>query len=152
MNPKGKHIDPSLFIFFSQTMEMVQLLKIKAIWAKTTNGKCCHLVVITWIAFTKGGLKMLQNLPVSLTLNRIQCNSILHRKYNTPQCVISLHSPLSLCAPTITGWQPGSQQPSALLVVILVHTDQQADSFCARCHPQGVCDENSLQGLQQSST
>lgn len=45
----------------------------------------------------------------------------------------------------------GPEQPSALLIVILVHTDQQADALGPRCHPQGVVDEDHLEGLQQIS-
>lgn len=72
---------------------------------------------------------------------------------------MSLYSPVSPCAPTITRWQQSpstaricSKHHSALLVVILVHTDQQADALRACCHPQGISDEDSLQGLQKSST
>lgn len=41
------------------------------------------------------------------------------------------------------------QLQPAVLVVILIHVDQQADVLAARSHPQGVCDENPLEGLQQ---
>lgn len=45
----------------------------------------------------------------------------------------------------------GPEQPSAFLIVILVHTDEQADPLCPCCHPQGVVDEDHLEGLQQIS-
>lgn len=39
----------------------------------------------------------------------------------------------------------------AFLIVILVHTDQQANPLRPCCHPQGVTDEDQLEGLQQIS-
>lgn len=68
-----------------------------------------------------------------------------------------LYSQQSLFVPPITGWQRSAptterpQQPSALLVVVLVDADQQADAFPARRHPQGLSDEYPFQGLQQVS-
>lgn len=43
------------------------------------------------------------------------------------------------------------KQPSAFLVVILVHADQQANPLRPRCHPHGVADEDQLEGFQQIS-
>lgn len=59
----------------------------------------------------------------------------------------------SLYAATMSGGHKlaGSQQPPALLVVVLVHADQKADALGACSHPQRVRDENPLQGLQKSS-
>lgn len=56
-------------------------------------------------------------------------------------------------SPFLSGSSPTSkhQLSPALLVVVLVNVDQQADVLAARCHPQGVRDENPLEGLQQVS-
>lgn len=66
-------------------------------------------------------------------------------------CVQSL---LSFSAPTVSKRHHflGPQQPSTLLIVILVDANQKTDTFGTCRHPQGVCDENALQGLQQRPT
>lgn len=46
----------------------------------------------------------------------------------------------------------GPQQPAALLVVVLVHTDEKSHALAACSAPQGVCEEHSFERLQQSST
>lgn len=85
-------------------------------------------------------------------LRSLSCHPSKFLQYN--QRVSLLCTAQCVSAPTITGWQHslGSQQPSALLIVILVHTDQQANTLRACCSPQGVSDEDPFQGLEQSST
>lgn len=51
-----------------------------------------------------------------------------------------LHSPLS-----------SLQQPAALLIVVLVHTDEQPHALTACGAPQGVSEEHPFERLQQSS-
>ncbi|TNN81693.1 hypothetical protein EYF80_008139 [Liparis tanakae] len=59
-------------------------------------------------------------------------------EYNAKH-LIRLHGAVRLGAPAVTRRRhpPGPQQPAALLVVVLVHADQQADALRAGCHPQG---------------
>lgn len=93
--------------------------------------------------------------PICLKPAEKHCSSSLKLLRFALKTLIHLDSPGVLHAATFIGGRPSSptaklhQQPPALLVVVLIHVDEQADVLAARRHPQGVGDENPLEGLQQ---
>lgn len=114
-----------------------------------------------WLLLTSSGChvncqkKALKVLPASNWTSTFDYSpnlSFIQASYNKTNSLNGSQGLARLCAPTIAGRHrfPGSQQPSARLIVILVHADQQADALRAGGRPQGVRDEDPLEGLQQS--